>query len=83
MPSHNPILKIHVLILLMYNLDVDEGHYNGTRYVILEVMSNYTITQKLNGIKCDLILILKILCTSNTTYLEFFHKIEISTMLSY
>ena len=68
----------------MLNLDVIGGHYNGTMWIVLEVTSNYIMSQKLNRIENEIILIPKILCASDETDLGFvFVRLKFPVMLAY
>ena len=84
LPSHNISLKRHAVIVLMRNLDVAGGHCNGTRCTILEVTSNFIMAQKLNGAEDDIILIPKLLCTSDENDLVFvFTRLQFPVMFAY
>ena len=39
LPQHELHLKKNAVIILMRNLDVKNGHCNGTRYIVLDISS--------------------------------------------
>ena len=48
-PPHILALKKGAYIILIKNLNVEDGHCNGTRYIILSVTKNLIHARKLKG----------------------------------
>ena len=59
-PPHRLPLKKGACIILIKNLDLKNGHCNGTRYIILEMNPNVIKAQKLSGESNSIILIPRI-----------------------
>ena len=60
LPPHRLPLKKGACIILIKNLDIRNGHCNGTRYIILELSQNFIKGQKLSGGNDSVILIPRI-----------------------
>ena len=48
-PPHRLALKKNACIILIKNLNVEYGHCNGTRYMIISVTKHLILARKLNG----------------------------------
>ena len=48
-PPHRLHLKVGAMIIIIKRLDVQHGHYNGTRYMITNLTNNSIEAQKVIG----------------------------------
>ena len=60
LPPHRLPLKVGACIIMIRNLDVKKGHFNGARYIILELGKHLIKAQRLAGGSNDIILIPRI-----------------------
>ncbi len=49
MPPHRLALKVGTCIILIRNLSIDDGHCNGTRYIIVHLTKHFIKARRLNG----------------------------------
>ena len=57
LPPHQLAIKVGTCIILIKNLDIYNGHCNGTRYIILEITNNLMKAERLIGGTKSIILI--------------------------
>ena len=59
-PPHRLALKVGACIILIRNLSIDDGHCNGTRYIIVHLTKHLIKARRLNGGRNSEILIPRI-----------------------
>ena len=84
LPPHRLPLKKGACIILIKNLDIRNGHCNGTRYIILELSPNVIKAQKLSGGSNSIILIPRIpIVSKDSSFPVPFKRVQFPVLLAY
>ena len=84
LPPHRLPLKEGACIILIKNLDIKNGHCNGTRYIILELTPNVILAQKLSGGTDSIILIPRIpMISKDSSFPIPFKRVQFPVLLAY
>ena len=84
LPPHRLALKVGACIILIKNLDIRNGHCNGTRYIILEVTNNLIKAERLIGGANSIILIPRIpVMSKDSSFPVPFKRVQFPVLLAY
>ncbi|KAL7530004.1 hypothetical protein ACHAWF_003203 [Thalassiosira exigua] len=83
-PPHRLILKVGACIILIRNLNIRDGHCNGTRYIITELKPHLIVAKKLKGGANSEILVPRIpMISKESDFPVPFKRLQFPVLLAY